>query len=133
MSMTLLTANQQRRLATHLRLLLDDLAALADLPELAQAGVAGAHVRRLVEAARSEATDLRARLGLPPDRGPALARRVAATAEVWAVRVDDLRARRLRAYGEVHPDLAATLDPPLDALRGALVALADAAGELPEQ
>jgi hypothetical protein len=133
MSMTLLTANQQRRLATHLRLLLDDLAALADLPELAQAGVAGAHVRRLVEAARSEATDLRARLGLPPDRGPALARRVAATAEVWAVRVDDLRARRLRAYGEVHPDLAATLDPPLDALRGALVALADAAGELPER
>jgi hypothetical protein len=131
--MTLLTANQQRRLATHLRLLLDDLTALAELPELAQAGGAGAHVRHLVETARSEATDLRARLGLPPDRGPALARRVAATAEVWAVRVEDLRARRLRAYGEVHPDLAATLDPPLDALRRALVALADAAGELPAQ
>jgi hypothetical protein len=131
--MTLLTANQQRRLATHLRLLLDDLTALAELPELAQAGGAGAHVRHLVETARGEATDLRARLGLPPDRGPALARRVAATAEVWAVRVEDLRARRLRAYGEVHPDLAATLDPPLDALRRALVALADAAGELPAQ
>jgi hypothetical protein len=30
-------------------------------------------------------------------------------------------------------DLAATLDPPLDELRRALVALADAASELPER
>lgn len=89
--------------------------------------------RRLVDTARGEASALRERLGLPPDRGPALARRVAATADVWAVRVEDLRARRLRAYGDIHPDLAATLDPPLDELRRALVALADAAGELPQR
>lgn len=133
MIMNLLTHNQQRRLSTHLRLLLDDLTALADLPELAQAGGAGEHVRRLVDVARGEASALRDRLGLPPERGPALARRVAATAEVWAVRVEDLRARRLRAYGDVHPDLAAMLDPPLDELRRALVALADAASELPER
>jgi hypothetical protein len=133
MVMELLTHNQQRRLSTHLRLLLDDLTTLADLPELAAAGGAGAHVRSLVDSARAEASALRKRLGLPPDRGPALARRVAATAEVWAVRVEDLRAQRLRGYGDVHPDLAATLDPPLDELRRALVALADAASELPER
>jgi hypothetical protein len=133
MAMSLLTSNQQRRLGTHLRLLLDDLAALSELPEMAQAGTAGGRVRRLVDAARAAASALRVRLELPPDHGPALARRVAATAEVWAVRVEDLRARRLRAYGEVHPGLAAVLDPPLDELRRALVALADAAGELPER
>jgi hypothetical protein len=41
MAMNLLTHNQQRRMATHLRLLLDDLTALADLPELAEASSAG--------------------------------------------------------------------------------------------
>ncbi|HMA44833.1 MAG TPA: hypothetical protein VKO86_12480 [Gemmatimonadales bacterium] len=133
MSTSLLTRNQERRLVTHLRLLLDDLDALATLPELERAGQPGGRVRDLVDEARAAARALRAKLGLPEDRGTALARRVGATAEVWAVRVEDLRARRLRAYGDVHPDLAPTLDPPLDQLRRALVALAEAAGELPER
>lgn len=131
--MSLLTHSQQRRLTTHLRLLIDDLDALAALPELAYAGEAGGRVRGLVDEARAVAREVRAKLELPEDPSPALARRVAATAEVWAIRVDDLRARRLRAYGEVHPDLAALLDPPLDELRRALVALANAAGELPDR
>lgn len=127
----MLTDDQQRRLSTHLRLLLDDLDRLEELPGLATAG-AGGQVRRLIGQAREAASAVRAGLDLPPERGPTLRRRVAAAAEVWAVRVEDLRVSRLRAYGDVHPDLAAALDPLLDRLRRVLLALADAAGELPE-
>ena len=127
--MTLLTENQQRRLGTHLRLLLDDLAALAEAPALR----GHAHLHRLVDEATRAAEILRDALGLPVERGPSLRRRVAATAEVWAVRVEDLRARRLKAYGPVNPGLESLLDPRLEQLREILVALADAAGELPER
>jgi hypothetical protein len=130
--MSLLTDNQQRRLGTHLRLLIDDLERLEELPELGTEGAAG-RVRHLLEEARRAALGVRDRMALPPDRGPALHRRVAAAAEVWAVRVEDLRVSRLRAYGDVHPDLAATLDPLLDQLRRILLALADAASELPDR
>lgn len=133
MSVGLLTHNQERRLVTHLRLLLDDLDALATLPELSRSGDAGRRVLGLLDETRSAARELRDALGLPGEQGTQPARRVVATAEVWAVRVEDLRARRLRAYGEVHPDLAATLDPRLDHLRRALVALAEAATGLLER
>jgi hypothetical protein len=132
MTVNLLTNNQERRLLTHLRLLLDDLDALATLPELERAGEAGRRVLGLLDETRAAARELRAALGLPENQGTTPARRVAATAEVWAVRVEDLRARRLRGYGEVHPDLGATLDPRLDHLRRALLALAEAATGLPE-
>ena len=131
MPMVLLTHNQERRLVTHLRLLLDDLDALTTLPELGRTGESERKVLALLEEARSAARELRSALGLPDDQGMSPRRRVAAMAEVWAVRVEDLRARRLRAYGEVHPDLGATLDPRLDDLRRALVALAEAASGLP--
>jgi hypothetical protein len=131
-SMSLLSENQQRRLGTHLRLLLDDLDRLEEMPGLGTAGAAG-QVRRLIEEAREAAGAVRDGMRLPPDRGPTLRRRVAAAAEVWAVRVEDLRVSRLKAYGDVHPGLAARLDPLLDRLRQILLALADAAGELPER
>ena len=133
MSAGLLTHNQERRLATHLRLLLDDLDALAALPELSRSGEVGRRVLGLLDETRAAARELRSALGLPEEQGTQPARRVVATAEVWAVRVEDLRARRLGAYGEVHPDLGATLDPRLDQLRRALVALAEAATGLPER
>ena len=128
MVMSLLSDNQQRRLGTHLRLLLDDLAALAAAPALRS----HPRLHRLVQEATRAAEGLRDELGLPVERGPSLRRRVAATAEVWAVRVEDLRARRLRAYGPVNPGLERLLDPRLETLRGILTDLADAAGELPE-
>ncbi|HTR20282.1 MAG TPA: hypothetical protein VMH88_05440 [Gemmatimonadales bacterium] len=128
MTVSLLSENQQRRLGTHLRLLLDDLAALADAPALR----GHPHLHRLVDDAMQAAAALRAELDLPEERGPSLRRRMAATAEVWAVRVEDLRAQRLRAYGPVDPNLAAVLDPRLEAMRKILLALADAASELPE-
>ena len=133
MSAGLLTHNQERRLATHLRLLLDDLDALAALPDLSRSGEAGRRVVGLLDETRAAARELRHALGLPEEQGTQPARRVVATAEVWAVRVEDLRARRLGAYGEVHPDLGATLDPRLDHLRRSLVALAEAATGLPER
>lgn len=133
MSLGLLSHNQERRLVTHLRLLLDDLDALATLPELSRSGEAGRRVLGLLDETRAAARELRSALGLPEEQGAHHVRRVVATAEVWAVRMEDLRARRLRAYGEVHPDLGATLDPRLDQLRRALVALAEAATGLPER
>ncbi|HET7791018.1 MAG TPA: hypothetical protein VFK78_09495 [Gemmatimonadales bacterium] len=133
MTVPLLNQNQQRRLGTHLRMLADDLRALADLPELANSGHASRRVRDLLADADRDVETLRTALGLPVERPPALARRVAATAEVWAVHLEDLRPRRLAAYGAVHPDLGAVLEPPLERLHDRLLALADAALLLPEQ
>ena len=132
MSVTLLNENQERRLATHLRLLASDLETLAQAAELQAAGPAVARVRDAIAAARQGAERLREALALPADRAPSLKRRIAAVAEVWAVRMEDLRARHLKSYGAVHPELAPRLDPRVDQVRRALEALADAAQALPE-
>jgi hypothetical protein len=128
----LLNDNQRRRLGTHLRLLASDLETLADSPELQRDGPAFAGVREALAAARRAADEMRAALALPPDRAPGLKRRVAAVAEVWAARIEDLRARRLAGYGAVHPGLAARLDPRVEEVRQRLEALAAAAARLPE-
>jgi hypothetical protein len=132
MSVNLLNDNQQRRLGTHLRLLVSDLDALAESPELERDAPAFATVREAIAAARRAADETRSALGLPLDRSPTLRRRVAAVAEVWAARVEDLRARRLAGYGPVHPDLPARLDPRVEDVRRRLEALADAAARLPD-
>ena len=133
MSMALLNDNQQRRLGTHLRLLISDLERLAESPELGRAAPGFAQVREALTAARHGAEQLHLALALPVDRSPGLRRRVAAVAEVWAARMDDLRARRLAAYGPVHPDLADRLDPGVETVRGRLEALADVAALLPDE
>jgi len=131
MPVTLLNENQERRLATHLRLLASDLETLAQAAELRAAGPAYARVREAIAAARQAAERLRETLALPADRAPSLKRRIAAVAEVWAVRMEDLRARRLKSYGAVHPELAPRLDPRVAEVSRALEALADAAQSLP--
>ncbi len=133
MTVPLLNDNQQRRLGTHLRLLVSDLDALAASPELQRGGLATERVRRLVAETRAAADEMRQALSLPPDRAPSFQRRLAAVAEVWAARIEDLRARRLRGYGAVHPDLAGRLDPRVERVRKLLNALADAAALLPEE
>jgi hypothetical protein len=130
--MTLLNDDQQRRLGTHLRLLISDLDTIAESPGLARDGRAFARVRDEIAATRRAAEEMRAALALPLDHGPSLKRRVAAVAAVWAARIDDLRARRLRGYGPVHPGLAERLDPRVDDVRRHLEALAVAAAALPE-
>jgi hypothetical protein len=132
MSVSLLNDNQQRRLGTHLRLLASDLETLAESPELQRDGAAFARVRDAIAAVRRAADEMRAALALPADQAPSLRRRVAAVAEVWAARIEDLRARRLRGYGAVHPELAGRLDPRVEAVRQRLEILADAAAELPD-
>ncbi len=132
MSVSLLNDGQQRRLGTHLRLLGSDLDALAQSRELEGNVRAFGAVRTAIDAARQAADEIRTALGLRPDRSPSLARRVAAVAEVWAARVEDLRARRLAGYGPVHPDLAQRLDSAVDTLRRRLEALAAAAAQLPD-
>jgi hypothetical protein len=131
MTETLLTDDQQRRVATHLRLLVEDLDALAEDRQLARAEPAS--VLELVERIRTAAERWRGELGLTADRTPGLRRRVAAVAEIWAMRVEDLKARRLGGYGTVHPSLERQLDPRVEELRGLLIALADAAANLPEE
>ncbi len=133
MSVNLLNDNQRRRLGTHLRLLVSDLETLTEAPELNRQGPELARVRDAIVASRGAAEQLRMALALPDDRGPGFKRRVAAVAEVWAARIEDLRARRLKGYGAVHPDLAARLDPRVEDLRRRLEALADAAARLPDR
>ena len=132
MQVNLLNDNQRRRLGTHLRLLVSDLETLAESPELERDGPAFAGVRAAIADARRAADDMRTALSLPPDRTPGLKRRVAAVAEVWAARIEDLRARRLAGYGAIHPELAGRLDPRVEDVRQQLEALAAAAARLPE-
>jgi len=127
----LLNANQQRRLGTGLRMLRHDLAAVASWPEVARPGEAQEAIRALVKRLVPAVESLEATLGLPAEREVPAGRRLAAVAEVWANRLEDLHARKLRPYGKVHPDLAGALDAKLDALIALLQELADAAARLP--
>lgn len=131
MSMNLLNPNQQRRLGTHLRLLVSDLDTLEEVPELRRGGPEFARVREALTNARHAARAIQSRLALPSEESPSLRRRVAAVAEVWAARVEDLRARRLAAYGTVHPELETSLDPGIEDLRRRLEHLAETAAHLP--
>jgi hypothetical protein len=132
MCVSLLNEQQRRRLATHLGLLVSDLDALARAPELGREGAAYAALKDAIAATRRAADAMRAMLGLAPDRAPSFARRVAAVADVWSARIEDLRARRLKAYGPVHADLAPILDPGLDEVLRRLEALGGAARTVPE-
>lgn len=129
MAMSLLNENQRRRVHTHLRLLGEDLDALKRLSVLVSDRPGAASVRDRLAQALAAAQTTREALGLPADEKPDERRHIGAVAEVWAARVEDLRAQRLKAYGAVHPDLAGTLDPLLERLRRALEALADAAAK----
>lgn len=123
-----LNPNQQRRVGTHLRLLAEDLATLAANPDVVNHGEMGP----LLDAIGAEVAAMRAHLALPPEWRPSLRRKVGAVAEVWAARVEDLRAKRLQGYGVVDPAVAPTLDPHVDRLRALLERLALAAATLPE-
>ncbi len=127
----LLNANQQRRLATSLRMLRHEVGAVGSWPEVARPGEAPEAIRALVGRIVPAVEALEASLGLPAERPVPPARRLAAVAEVWANRLEDLHARQLKPYGKVHPELAGALDARLDELIGLLEELADAAGGLP--
>ena len=127
----LLNANQQRRLATSLRMLRHEVGAVAAWPEVARAGETPEAIRSLIARIVPAVQGLEASLGLPAERPVPPGRRLSAVAEVWANRLEDLHARQLRPYGKVHPDLAGVLDARLEELMGLLENLADLAGRLP--
>lgn len=128
----LLNENQRRRVVTHLRLLREDLENIMRLPALAPDTPAGRRIGDVVGRIEAEIRALRVTFGLREDEKPLLHRHVAAIAEVWWSRVEDLRARRLKSYGEVHPDLPAALDPHVERLEDLLLDLAREAVHLPE-
>ncbi len=132
MASPLLNANQRRRVSTHVRLLLEDLEKIPAMPEFARSGEPYGAIREAVVELQSAVEALRAELALPAYAPPSLRRRVMATAEVWAISMEDLKARSLRGYGQVHPDLAKALDPRLDDIVGRLQRLAALADRLPE-
>ena len=133
MSESLLNANQRRRLATHLRMLREDLEEVAGWPEMARPGAPYDGIRDRIAELLAAVEELRAALALPLDRAVPLRRRVMATAEVWATTAEDLKARRLRGYGEVHPGLAGVLDGRVDQIVRQLRAIADLADKLPDR
>ncbi len=132
MTTPLLNEDQTRRLASHLRLLADDLHALMLRATAEHPGPAYDGVRGAINAVTGALEALRREFDLPDAFGPSLRRRIAAVADVWAARVEDLRARRMKGYGPVHADLARRLDPHVDVLRHELGLLAAAAGRLGE-
>jgi hypothetical protein len=132
MTSALLNPNQGRRVSTHLRLLLEDLDEIAAWPELSRGGEPYDSIRAGVASIRGEVAALRAALDLPSDTPPPLRRRVMATAEVWAIGMEDLQSRHLKAYGRLHPDLGRVLDPALAELTRHLRRLANLASQLPD-
>lgn len=114
MTDTILNDNQRRHVATALHLLELDVQRLRRrrglTPELQSAlHEVSRRARRLLD-----------EFSLPPARPLSAPREVLAVASVWVVRVDDLRARRLRAYGPVAPGLEERLHPLIDELSGSL-------------
>lgn len=132
MSRHLLGTNQRRRLGTHLGLLREDLEKVLQWSSEAGTSHAGQRIAELVSRINDEIDDVRHDFALPDNEPTPLRRRVGAVAEVWLARVEDLRARRLVSHGDVHPDLAARLDPHVDAIATLLDELARAAATLPE-
>jgi hypothetical protein len=133
MSESLLNTNQIRHVATHVHLLLDDLAQLGQLPELDQSGEALRKLRTTLNEVETAAQEMVAELDLPQRRARGARQRVIAAANVWANRIYELNAKRLGAYGPVHHDLADRLDRLVTDLRQRLIELGKAALELPEE
>ncbi len=133
MDRPLLNANQQRRVATHLRMLREDVDDVAGWPELRRPGEPYDGLRAVIARLDAAVDALGRLLALPAHDAPPLRRRVQATAEVWASSMEDVKARHLKAYGRVHPELADTLDPRVDELVTLLQQMADLAGRLPDR
>ena len=130
---SLLNANQTRHVATHVHLLLDDVAQLAQLPQLDQSGEAYRKLREALEEVETAAQEMVEALDLPQRRARGARQRVIAAANVWATRIYELNAKRLGAYGPVHHELADRLDRLVTDLRRRLLELGEAALALPEQ
>jgi hypothetical protein len=127
MSHSLLTENQRRHLMTYVHLLQEDLAQLKHLPEFWQRLPPGDRLHHAMAGVDEALGRLAEVFELPPRTPMDARRRVGAVANIWASRIPELRAGRLRGYGTVHPKLAAQLDPLVEDLTRRLFMLAHAA------
>lgn len=127
MSELMLTENQRRHLTTYVHLLQEELVQLRHLPELRQHVPLGDRLHDAMANVDGALRRLEETFGLPTRMPMDARRRVGAVANIWAARVPELRAARLRGYGPVHPQLATLLDPLVEDLTRRLFALADAA------
>ncbi|HWP37180.1 MAG TPA: hypothetical protein VNL18_06450 [Gemmatimonadales bacterium] len=127
MADSLLTENQRRHLATYAHLLQEDLDQLRRLPELWRPAPLGDRLHDAMASVDAALRRLEQAFELPERLPMDARRRVAAVANIWAARIPELRAGRMRAYGAVHPRLAVLLDPLVEELTRQLFALARAA------
>jgi hypothetical protein len=128
----MLNDNQRRRVGTYLGLLREDLASLRRWSGPVAGTVVGRRIGEVVEQLEAEIETVYRTFGLQSNEPTPLRRRMAAIAEVWRGRVEDLRARQLESHGAVDPDLPAALDPHVDRLEDLLRDLARAAAQIPE-
>ena len=129
----LLNENQARRVSTLLRLLKADLEEMRSWHELRRPGEPYEAIRESLAQLLASADELRTALSLPPYRAPSLLRRVAATAQMWAISAEEMKSHGLRGYGGVHAGLPGVLDERVDRIVEQLRTLADLAGQLPER
>jgi hypothetical protein len=132
MSQSLLNENQKRHVATHVHLLLDDIAQLRQLAELSRPEASFQRLCAALDEVEAGAQRMVEKLDLPPRRVHGARQHIQAAANVWATRVHELGAKQLRAYGPVRHDLADRLDPLVNDLRRQLLVLGDAALALPD-
>jgi hypothetical protein len=126
MSQSLLTENQRRHVMTYVHLLQEDLAQVKVL-DFWQRLPPGDPLHHAMAGVDEALGRLAATFELPPRAPMDGRRRVGAVANIWASRIPELRAGRLRGYGAVHPKLAGQLDPLVEDLTRRLFMLAHAA------
>jgi hypothetical protein len=114
-------------------MLREDLEDVAAWPELSRPGEPYEALRAVIARLGDAVASLGRALALPTHDAPPLRRRVQATAEVWASSMEDVKARHLKAYGRVHPDLPELLDPRVDEIVALLERMADLSDRLPDR
>ncbi|GBD32574.1 MAG: hypothetical protein KatS3mg081_2516 [Gemmatimonadales bacterium] len=124
-----LNPDQLRKLKVSLRLLQSDLERLLWGIKLERGAEEDCNLRAAIEETLRAVQRLGQNLAVRTDREVPLAREVAATAEVWIARLEDLKAHRLASYGTLPvTEISRALDPQVEELQRALSALAKAAG-----
>lgn len=124
MTENLLNKNQKRRLATSLHLLEREIDALNGEPRLAPV------IEESVGLIHDVVSEIFEAFALEPVGEPSPGHRARVLAEVWAMRLSDLKSTGLGGYGAVHPDLGTRLDPLIESLEENLNHLARVASEI---
>lgn len=124
---SLMTRHQRRHVASVMQLLLEDMAVLLEQPEVRDPAGRFAPARAAIADVSRAAGALVRECQLELPEPVPVDQRIRSVAYTWAARVSDLKAERLKGYGAVHPALHRCLDPSVDRVLRALVALGQVA------